>query len=415
MFKKILVVILVMGLFLPVGVVMAGNGPGGPGGGGGGEGDIPDIGELYGDLYVILRDVNGVPILSADGCIQPISGVTSSTTIVTQDGDLLIEVFEGEPFALPTYTDTAGDLVECELTEDMATWVQAVDFGRLNLGRAPEGVIAHAFDEAINKLNSAVAVNVDPVGRVMYTLDNIIWSTIDAPAENLALYIKLMTDGHWITVNTDPTVKGGKPEGKGPPEGDGPSTEPRPVLNCYNEDGTESQLHLDLDNLGFVNLCHDDEDTALENDELVLAASLLAGAADKGGTITLDKVVYINSIYGINKNDTSGYQYYNFSNFGYGPQDDRARIFGGRKSDPCVPGFTWVLQPDDDTYINFTAGCVEILTSVMFNDMSEIYDTVDPDYVVFDSNVRGFTQAADDALQVIEYIHNYKVPVVLYP
>jgi len=32
MFKKILVVISVMGLFLPVGVVMAGNGPGGPGG-----------------------------------------------------------------------------------------------------------------------------------------------------------------------------------------------------------------------------------------------------------------------------------------------------------------------------------------------------------------------------------------------
>ena len=44
--------------------------------------DIPDTGELYGDLYVILRDENGVPILAeyevTDGvytytgsCIQP--------------------------------------------------------------------------------------------------------------------------------------------------------------------------------------------------------------------------------------------------------------------------------------------------------------------------------------------------------
>ena len=49
--------------------------------------------------------------------------------------------------------------VECELTEAMADWVQAVDFGRLNLGRAPESVLAHAFDEAINKLNSTSAIS----------------------------------------------------------------------------------------------------------------------------------------------------------------------------------------------------------------------------------------------------------------
>ena len=419
MFKKILAIILVMGLFLPVGVVMAGNGPGGPGGGGGGggEGDIPYTGELYGDLYVILRDEGGVPILSVDGCIQPISAVTDVTTIYTSTGEVEISALVGEPFALPTYTDTAGDLVECELTEDMATWVQAVDFGRLNLGRAPEGVIAHAFDEAVNKMNAAVAVNVDPVGRIMYSQDNELWSTIDAPAENLALYIKLMTDGHWITVNTEPIVKGGKPEGKGPPEGDGPSTEPRPVLNCYDSDGFDTQLHTDLDGLGFVNLCHDDEDTTLANKEFILAASLLAGAADKGGTITLDKVVYINSIYGINKYDTNGYQYYNFSNFGYGQEypDSKEKLFGGRSSYPCPAGYVWVIQPTDDTYINFTAQCVWILTSVMFNEMEEVYDTVDPDYVVFDNNVRGFTQAADDALQVLEYIHNYKVPEILYP
>ena len=46
--------------------------------------------------------------------------------------------------------------------------------------------------------------------------------------------------------------------------------------------------------------------------------------------------------------------------------------------------------------------------------MDEIYDTVDPDYLVFDSNVRGFVQASEDALRVLEYIHNYKTPEDLY-
>ena len=56
--KYILALVLVLTLTVPA---MAGNGPGGPGGGGG-ETEIPDTGELYGDLYVILRDEDGLPI-----------------------------------------------------------------------------------------------------------------------------------------------------------------------------------------------------------------------------------------------------------------------------------------------------------------------------------------------------------------
>ena len=430
MFKKILVVILVMGLLLPVGVVMAGNGPGGPGGGGGG-GDIPDTGELFGDLYVILRDVNGVPIRDEYGCIQPISNTDGSTTL--PDG-AEVTAYAYEPFTLGTYYDSEGVLIECELTEDMTAWVQAVDFGRLNLGRAPEGVIAHAFDEAVNKLNAAVALDIDPAGRIMYTLDNITWSTIDAPAENLALYIKMMIDGDWVTINTDPIVKGGKPEGKGPPEGDGPSTEPRPVLNCF-EGEVDSPLHTNLDTLGFTNLCHEESITAnLTNKELLLAASLLAGAADKSGKITLDKVAYINSIYGINQAGTiiaNGNSYFDFSGFNY----IRKLAYLDRGTPECSDiglTYVWVLQPfgplEDYT---FAATCMSLLgfnnpnfppdyNAVQFIDMTESYTTVfdelgNPLSFTFDENVRAFTQASDDALQAIEYIHNYKVPEVLYP
>jgi len=432
MFKKILIVLLAMGLILPVGVVMAGKGPGGPGGGGGG--DIPDTGELFGDLYVILRDVYGVPILDANNCIQPISALTDETTIAIEGGTLTIYATAGEPFALPTYTDTAGDLVECELTEDMADWVQAVDFGRLNLGRAPEGVIAHAFDEAINKMNTATDMKLDPAGRLMLLLDGE-WFTIDAPAENLALYVKMMIDGHWITINTDPIVKGGKPEGKGPPEGDGPSTEDRPILN-------DTAIAL-LGELGFLhlgNVIYDENGNplrnTLNNNELILATSLFAGAADKSGTITLDKVVYINSIYGINQVNSiddpdyvnNGAPYFDFGDFGY----DRRITYPSRSSGDCNPGEVYVLQPEADTdndpsTLHFVTTCMSILgfntpdyNAVRFVDMTEGYTTVfdefgNPLSYNFSENVRAFTQAADDALQVIEYIHNYSVPEVLYP
>jgi hypothetical protein len=420
--KSILVLILVLSLTTPG---FAGNGPGGPGGGGGG-GDIPDTGELYGDLYVVLRDEFGVPILDVNGCIQPISSVDGLTTL--PDGTI-VEAFADEPFTLGTYIDSEGVLIECELTEDMATWVQTVDFGRLNLGRSPEGVIAHAFDEAVNKMNVATAMYLDPAGRLVLTLvdeatGQLVDKTIDAPAENLALYIKMMTDGDWITVNTDPITKGGPPDGKGPPEGDGPSTEPRPVLN-------ESAIAL-LFELGFTNLGDTTKTTAdLDSHHLTLAASLLAAAADKTETINLDKVIYINSIYGINQagslpGEVEGKTYFNFSSYNY----DRAVIYANRSSGECETGWVWVLQPELDLVTgeevlgHFVTMCMPILgydptstdpiNAIRFIDMEESYTTV-PYIYDFVDNVRAFAQAADDALQVIEYIHNYKVPEVLYP
>jgi hypothetical protein len=426
MFKKILIVLLAMGLILPVGVVTAGKGPGGPGGGGG---DVPDTGELYGDLYVILRNEYGAPILSDDGCIQPIAAVEVETSITIDTyngGTLTVTAYPDEPFALPSYIDTAGDEVACELTEEMATWVQAVDFGRLNLGRAPESVIAHAFDEAINKMNIATAMRLDPAGRLVLTLpdtetedeNDTVDKTIDAPAENLALYIKMMTDGHWITIVTAPIVKGGKPEDKGPPEGDGPSEEPRPVLDA-------SAIAL-LTNLGYANLSDSTANTAmLDSHYLTLAASLFAAAADKTGSITLDKVVYINSIYGINQVGTyvsNGASYFDYGAFVY----DRKGTFWTRGSlEECGLGFVWVLQPDESEANHFYATCMDLLryadpgptytdyNAVRFFDMSEAYIMgLSFDFV---DNVRAFAQASDDALQVLEYIHNYKVPEVLYP
>ena len=152
---------------------------------GGGSGTI-DYGSLYGDLYVILRDVNGVPILDEFGCIQPISTVT------------------GEPFQL--LTDPALDIL-CELTEEMSTWVESVDFGRLNLGRAPDAVLFHAFDEAINLMNSASAFDLDPAGRIMMLISAMLMLLTNAP-----VLVKVFTDlimlsvAIWLWLRPEPSI-----------------------------------------------------------------------------------------------------------------------------------------------------------------------------------------------------------------
>ena len=433
-YKWIVVLVLIFGLALPV---MAGNGRGGGGGGAGGGGtgggsgtgggdegtgggEIPDTGELYGDLYVILRDTQGVPMLDSNGCVQPISAVSAT------DPASGITAVANEPFLLWTYVDSEGDLVECELTETMTTWVQAVDFGRLNLGRAPDSVLEHSFDEAIKAMNAAIEIGIDPVGRLVLTFADGTVKTIDSPSENLSLYIKMMIDGHWITVDTEPSEHGGSPpDGMGPPEGDGPSTEPRPVLSAT----AISLLPAAYQTLGNATRTNVD----LTNEQMLLAASLLAAAADKTGNITLDKVVYINSVFGINQTGTlpgevEGKTYFDFTAYNY----DR-NVFAGRSSGDCATGWVWVLQPELDgsnmeVPNHFVTQCMDILgyesdptlNAVHFTNMVESYTTVTDEYgnplvYGFDDNVRGFAQAADDALQVLEYIHNYKVPEVLYP
>lgn len=104
-----------------------------------------------------------------------------------------------------------------------------VSFGRLNIGRAPEAVLQAAFDEAITTINSpdTLAIKIDAAGRLLlqknvydelrvYTeatlpaewdtsllgtpvLLGTTWKAIDSPLENVALYVKLMQDGHLVT------------------------------------------------------------------------------------------------------------------------------------------------------------------------------------------------------------------------
>ena len=130
----------------------------------------------------------------------------------------------------------------------------------------------------------------------------------------------------------------------------------------------------------------------LTSDELLLAASLLAAAADKTGNITLDKVMYINSVYGINQvgtltTEVDGETYFDFGALAlYG----RDTTFGDRQSGPCEDGWIWVIQPELD--LNNVEVANHYVTTCM-NILGYELGSSDPDY---QANAVHFTHMEED-------------------
>ncbi|SLN53527.1 hypothetical protein ROG8370_02402 [Roseovarius gaetbuli] len=151
--------------------------PGGKDGAGGGRPATSGSkkGDLFGDLWIIDRDANGVPILTADGYVQPLDA-------------------DGNPIEL----DEEGHPVDETLTVE-------VELGRLNVGRAPTSVLDNRASEVITMLSSATAVSVDAAGRLVLTVDDET-KTIDSPLENLAIYVSLLTTGSIPGLTADDLV-----------------------------------------------------------------------------------------------------------------------------------------------------------------------------------------------------------------
>src|SRR5512135_3289914 len=205
--------------------VWAGVKGGKSGGGGKPAGAGTKKGDLFGDMVVVLRDANGVPILNAAGLVQVIAYVYDA------NGNLVpLKDASGNLVTIPYNAE--GDL---ETTiNGVPVYSAEVDLGRLSVARAPDKVLQHSLDEALAKLTTSGAViALDAAGRL--TVNGV---AIDSPLENLALYDAYMTK----TLPTTITL----PTGFNP-------------------------------------------------------AALLAAAADKTGSISVDTVVYMNSILGINK------------------------------------------------------------------------------------------------------------------
>ncbi|SEF44641.1 hypothetical protein [Vibrio hangzhouensis] len=333
-----------------------------------------DKGDLYGDLLIIVRDENGEPVKyswswnysfnpaqyepeeDTNGCLQPIANENAVDDVtgvalldlpneftVNEEQKLTLVPLDNEceiPEVLGWYTDTYPDFT---------AYVQEVDFGRLSVARSPVEVIDSSYEEAMATINSATWITTDPAGRIQVTLEDDIVKTIDSPLENLALYKELMMNGYLTNLSLD--------------------------TNILSEGG--------LSHLGNEDLTVDDMNTA---------AALLAGAADKFGSISLDLVININTFLGINSEIDKEMTYFDFNEYSYSRLD-------------MYTGTTAVLLvPNKEPVSSLSPQRVNLLL------------TSGSSFPVFEGDQEegvkaiGFTKAADDALKVINYIHNWALP-----
>lgn len=146
--------------------------------------------DLYGDLWVLVRDAYGAPVLDANGCVEPVA----STPVQWPDG----VVRETVPMVLEEFMD--GDF-KCAPVLGYEQYTIELEIGRLNMVRTmatnPD-MFGRALREVIDNINAAVEVKTDPAGRLVLVTDELgvlVENTIDSPRENLAMYYALLKNG----------------------------------------------------------------------------------------------------------------------------------------------------------------------------------------------------------------------------
>jgi hypothetical protein len=352
--------------------------PGPPDGGGGG-GETPDLG----DIIVLYRDAWGLPYLTADSCQQPLPADP-----LPLDCPLSCLV-EGTP---PGVSVVSVDPSTCAVTLGCETCTQEVDFGRTSVVRAPDSVLQSALEEAVSKLATAQCLSLDPAGRLVTTSEvevdgvlEVLSAAIDSPLENLAIYWQLMLTGYL-------------------------GAEANPIL-------------------------------LPDPDVLTTAARGLGAAADKTGKVTVDQVVYINQIMGLTDESVQTYLPKKCLNvreevqgvvqtvrkcfLNYGPDDpldpDDGTVFFDYQYDRVAnflevpaPPYIPAEDPQDGwfEYLGLWSEATETEPDLFYIVQGPIMDNVfgdDPGFL--DGNVGGFTQAADDTREVIEFTHDRPLPL----
>ena len=420
-------------------------------------------------------------------CIQPVADYLRGGDISAKTG------LDNNRLPLLMTYDATWERTECEVPHELfidaetETWndntyyvdvylddlIAEVDFGRLNLSRAPDAVLDDSFDEAIRAINNAKDIKIDASGRLLLTTDiydefladedgdplllETVTKAIDSPKENLALYVKLMKDGHLITPADDRmpvehSLNGGIPAWKQIELEDGPSKTLRPTIDIehvksfglgylvdatgittyYTTTDAEGNLVVSSEPCAGCEewsgiTTRSDADVCAAED-FDFAATFFASAADKSGTITTDKIVYMNSILGINK--VVGYSAYdsdgnplpdaiNYSKnpvyYDYSHMNTYHRLETFRHRGQAVtPGGGGQPATYDGTVrvlVETSEGSGDWLeTDVNINEkvFGATHYQGGGDFV--GSNMKGFTAMGDDDLHVIGYIHTYQIP-----
>lgn len=258
-------------------------------------GGASGTGDLYGDLYLVVRDENGVPILKS-----PVEGAPE-----------LLQVYylndEGELDIVPYVFNEAEN--EYEL-DPAYTPAEAV-FSRASVVRSPDRVLENQYAEFVNLWNEAVAVTLDDTSRLILEMEDGTTSSIDSPLIYLALYERVLTTGT--------------------------------LPDAIERSGTAIELDLSKLPAELSSLGDDGYDLA----DLAVTANFLSAAMDKSGTATTDMIVYLNAILGVATEDnavTPDSDFVKYEDFTY----SRDEVYDGKTITIQVeveeePG-TWVTQ-----------------------------------------------------------------------
>jgi hypothetical protein len=358
----------------------------------------------FGDLIILYRDDNGVPIPSDAAMVpDPETGILVDGGLCWQP--IAFNVSDDPDTVCPTScvvdsdpTGTAVAVVDvnqynCAVVDGCSGCTQEVDFGRINAARSPDEVFDSQLADVVVNLATADCVTLDPAGRLVASRDvegEALSGTIDSPLQNLAIYKQLMLTG---TIGV-----------------------PLPA------------------------------------DTLDTAARGIGAGSDKSGEVNVDLVAYLNQIMGLSAPTTSTildpklcetYReevqgviqlvekcFLDYSNYDY----DRATNFLALPNPPYiddplgtenVPGwfeYLAVLDPEagqfqiDQGPIQDAVFCVDSegnpLDPVFETACTDLGGTV-AEYPVgtdLGENIGAFAQASDDARAVIDFMHNWPVP-----
>lgn len=366
-FQTVFTMMALAGLLVFSGSSFAAKGgtPGPPDDGGDGGG-APDLG----DLIILYRDIDGVPIPSPETTVED-----------PETGQLIDGGLCWQPIAFPSQEGcevlcedptvpclVPVDQYNCSVLAPACT--QEVDFGRINEARAPDQVFDSQLEDVVINLATADCRTLDPAGRLVATRAgddlSVLVSTIDSPLQNLAIYRQLMLTG---------TIGAPLPEGA----------------------------------------------TVLDT-----AARGLGVASDKAGEVNVDLVAYLNQIMGLSDPLTSTIlpkvcEMYREEVTGKIQLVEKCFLLYPIDEEYNYDRLTNFYALPSPAYIPADApeaGTFEYLTLMPNSDPPQfeiLYDLITT--AVFEDesfsggNIGGFAQASDDTRAVVSFMHENQVPV----
>jgi hypothetical protein len=417
---------------------------------------------LYGEETTCYDPATGI------ACAQPLMTDCSYVPIMcnyegdwTEDAELIACLIANgveDPLGLDD-PENVWEPELCDLHPCYVDTVQEVHFGRMSVVRTTPDVVDKSYDEALSSLNSALGVSQDLAGRIVLDLplldengdpvyegDTIVTyaKTIDSPLENLALYREMMVNECLGTVKVKYIGEGGE-------EFEEVHYLTQGAIDLLNNYPPLKPLvcpYAEPPVLWEPTTPDGDGNPADHN----LAAVFLAAAADKGGHITLDMVINANTYLEINPYDEpakgeapiltyhefiadSGsmwYEYNQASTYMTGASATLLMPTADCSGEDCYcvdEVFPFGMGPE---FVDFANSSVpvcrggELLRESYSSDpddplhfcrqdsfnfgLSTLFSMGENSVAPGCGGANWFTQAAEDAREVIWFLHNWKIP-----